>query len=73
MNHVALRLLPWPCWVGYVCVVPLAGCGGKPAGYPDTAPVNGTITLDGAPLEGASVSFSPVDGRSSSGKTDAQE
>lgn len=55
-----------------LCVVILAGCGGNPADYPDTAPVTGTVTLDGQPLEGARVSFTPQEGRSSSGTTDAQ-
>lgn len=49
----------------------LAGCGGRPAGYPETAPVSGVVTLDGEPLEGASVSFIPAAGRSSSGQTDS--
>lgn len=58
--------------VGCLAFVSLIGCGGTPAGYPDTAPVTGTITLDGAPLEGATISFAPAEGRSSSGKADAQ-
>ena len=49
----------------------IAGCGGRPAGYPETAPVSGRVTLDGEPLEGASVSFIPAAGRSSSGQTDS--
>lgn len=47
-----------------------AGCSGKLR----TEPVTGTVTLDGTPLEGATVSFSPVDattGHSSIGRTDA--
>jgi len=48
-----------------------SGCTSKPSGYPDTAQVEGTITLDGAPLEGAKVTFSPAKGRASKGTTDA--
>ncbi|NIP86928.1 MAG: carboxypeptidase regulatory-like domain-containing protein [Planctomycetales bacterium] len=58
--------------MSFLSLVLLAGCGGNPADYPETAPVTGTVTLDGAPLEGASINFVPATGRSSSGKTDAQ-
>ena len=49
----------------------VAGCGSS------TASVSGVVTLDGKPLEGASVSFAPASGDGggvggSSGKTDAQ-
>jgi len=47
------------------------GCGGgAPADQPDTAPVSGTVTLDGSPLPNVSVSFQPAEGRPSSGVTD---
>ncbi len=50
-------------------IIPL-GCGG--ASGPPLGKVSGTITLDGQPLAGASVSFSPMDGgRSSTGVTDS--
>lgn len=46
----------------------VAGCGGGP----DVASVTGTVNLDGKPLEGAMVVFTPVaGGRSSGGRTDA--
>ena len=35
------------------------------------ADVVGTVTLDGKPLEGASITFAPQSGRSSSGVTDS--
>jgi len=46
----------------------LVGCGGKPG----PVPVQGTVLLDGKPLEGATVSFVPEGGtgRSASGFTD---
>lgn len=49
----------------------VSGCGGG------TASVSGVVTLDGKPVEGASVSFAPVSGDGggiggSYGKTDAQ-
>jgi hypothetical protein len=44
-------------------VLLLAGCG--PSG-PELAPVNGTVKLDGRPLENADVVFQPEDARSPS-------
>jgi hypothetical protein len=46
-----------------------AGCGGGPAA-PPLGTVTGTITLDGEPVEGMSVIFTPSDSRSSTGMTD---
>lgn len=49
-----------------VCLV--LGCSGKAM-----LPVEGTITLDGKPLDGAAISFVPAEGgRPCSGQTDAQ-
>ena len=42
-------------WVGLLAV---AGCGGL--GYP-VSTVEGTITVDGAPIEAGTVSFSPLE------------
>ncbi len=53
--------------VSGVVTVGLVGCGRSQ--YPETAPVEGTITLNGAPVEGATVTFAPEKGRSSSGRT----
>jgi hypothetical protein len=51
-----------------VVAVGLSGCGGG------LASVEGVVTLDGQPVEGASVSFAPQDdtGKPASGATDAQ-
>lgn len=47
------------------------GCGG-PEGVPGVVRVSGTVTLDGTPVEGATVSFRPEgDTRAASGLTDA--
>jgi len=54
-----------------IMLVLALGCTGRPAGYPETAPVEGTVLLDGKPLEGALVIFSPAEGRASRGTTDA--
>jgi len=49
----------------------LSGCGGS--GRPETIPVSGTVTLDGKPVAGASVMFSPEpSGRPATGVTDEQ-
>ena len=47
----------------------LAGCGPS---LPPTIYVKGIVTLDGNPVEGAAVLFSPEEGRPASGITDAQ-
>ncbi len=55
--------------VGLV-VIASHGCGG---GSPlDTVPVSGTVTLDGTPVEGATVVFAPTagDGTAATGITD---
>ncbi|HVX16196.1 MAG TPA: DUF6795 domain-containing protein [Pirellulales bacterium] len=51
----------------------VVGCNRGPA-LPPTTPVSGTVTLDGKPLEGATVMFVPKDrekGTAANGKTDA--
>jgi hypothetical protein len=55
------------CALGFLLVfVAAAGCGGK------TAKVEGVVTLDGTPLQGATVTFVPDNGeRQASGLTDA--
>lgn len=53
-----------------VLLAAVAGCGG---GGPELAPVSGTVTLDGRPVEDAAVMFSPIDGGPvASGTTDSQ-
>lgn len=47
-------------------------CGCSSADVPELAPVEGTVTLDGEPLEGALVTFNKVGGgRPAYGRTDA--
>ncbi|MCA9014241.1 MAG: carboxypeptidase regulatory-like domain-containing protein [Planctomycetaceae bacterium] len=48
----------------------LVGCGSG-VDRPSTSKVEGTVTFDNQPLEGASISFIPQDGRPASGFTDA--
>lgn len=57
--------------LGLVSLVVLAGCGKS---GPRTYPVTGTVTYQNTPVEGAMVSFSPVDpeGNAAFGTTDAQ-
>ena len=54
-----------------VCILTAAGCSSNPAIYPEVADVVGVVTLDGQPLEGATVTFAPEAGRASSGVTDS--
>lgn len=48
----------------------LAGCGGDSSDQPELGQVKGTVTMDGSPLAGVSVTFSPDSGRPATGKTD---
>lgn len=53
-------------------VVLVSACGGPPSDQPDLSPVEGVVTLDGEPVESASISFQPTDGRrGAQGRTDA--
>jgi hypothetical protein len=50
-----------------IVVAMAVGCGG-----PATVPVSGTVTLDGEPVDGATVTFVPEgEGRPANGNTDA--
>ena len=58
-------------WFGMaVVLLSSIGCGDQPGTSP-TAPVSGTVTLDGKPLEGVSIAFVPTSGRPASGITNA--
>lgn len=48
------------------------GCGGGAGDQPDLGQVTGTISLDGEPLTGVIVMFSPEEGRQSVAVTDAE-
>jgi len=64
-----MRFMGLCCCVALVALV-IAGCGGS---GPDLGAVTGTVTLDGAALEGATVEFQPTaaGGSPSYGTTDA--
>lgn len=51
--------------------VSFAGCGGGAGDQPDLGLVKGTVTFEGSPLSGASVTFMPDNGRPASGTTDS--
>lgn len=54
-------------------MVSTLGCGGPVNDMPEIGSVEGTLTLDGEPIAGATVSFYPVaGGRSASGLTDEE-
>jgi hypothetical protein len=68
--------------VGLMVLLGIVGCGGGSDFTPTLAPVTGTITVDGAPAEGLTVTFEPqidnanskqksIVGKSSVGTTDA--
>ncbi len=61
-------------WLCLLCLLlaAFAGCPGGGTGV-DTVAVTGTVTLDGSPVGGANVAFSPksADGRAAAGITDA--
>ncbi len=50
----------------------LAGAGCSQGSGVELVPVEGVVTLDGKPVEGAEVLFRPESGRPSSGRTDAE-
>lgn len=54
---------------GSAALLLLSGCGPN---RPKTIDVHGVVTLDGNPVEGAAVLFSPAEGRPATGTTDAQ-
>jgi len=48
-------------------IVLSVGCGGRASNLPELVPVDGTVTLDGKPLSGAKVQFTPVGSTRGSG------
>ncbi len=57
-----------------ILILPLSiivGCSSKADDQPDIGQVTGVITVNAQPLEGATVKFSPENGRPSTGTTDA--
>ncbi|UUO07853.1 carboxypeptidase regulatory-like domain-containing protein [Blastopirellula sp. J2-11] len=52
-----------------LCGLVLVGCSIGPTDLPEVAPVSGTVTLDGKPLNNATLTFQPAVGRPSSGLT----
>lgn len=57
--------------IGILGVLVAAGCSSNSVVYPEVADVVGVVTLDGQPLEAATITFVPEAGRSSSGVTDS--
>lgn len=54
-----------------VAFLSTCACRSKPSDQPDLGTVTGVVTMDGAPLAGALVSFAPEAGRASQGVTDS--
>jgi hypothetical protein len=56
-----IRSVQWSIALfGALCLVVFAGCPAGSAG-PNTAPVKGTLTIDGQPANNVSITFSPMD------------
>ncbi|QDV67504.1 hypothetical protein Poly24_12040 [Rosistilla carotiformis] len=55
---------------GLLAMLILATFGCGPSGLPPLGTVHGTVTIDGQPVEGASIEFIPENGRPSVGETD---
>src|SRR5688572_29811168 len=55
----------------FAIVLLISGCGSGGSDAPELGAVSGTVTLNGQPLAGATVTFQPEQGRASSGVTDA--
>ena len=64
---VKLHRSGWTCFLALT----LFGCTARPANQPKIAPVSGTVTMDGRPLEGVAVVFESERGVLSFGNTDA--
>ena len=54
-----------------VALLLLPGCMGGGVDYPEVVSVTGVVLLEGQPIDGATITFAPLTGRASSGKTDA--
>ncbi len=57
-------------WLAMVLLIFATGCGSRDG--VQLVPVQGHVTLDGQPLDRATVTFQPADGRPSVGITDAK-
>ena len=57
--------------IGISGVLIAAGCSSNSVVYPEVAAVVGVVTLNGQPLQAATITFVPEAGRSSSGVTDS--
>ncbi len=56
-----IRTVQWSlALLGALCLVGLVGCSPASSG-PSTAPVKGTLTIDGQPANNVQITFSPVD------------
>lgn len=58
-------------FLSIICLVNFA-CSSKPADRPDLGKVTGVVVLDGTPVEGIEVQFTPEKGRGSQGVTDGE-
>ena len=55
-----------------LALVSTSACRSAPSDQPDLGQVSGVVTMDGAPLANAQVSFAPDEGRASQAITDSE-
>ncbi|MCA9015479.1 MAG: hypothetical protein KDA77_09145 [Planctomycetaceae bacterium] len=65
---MTFKMRTLPCLI-LICLMSTA-CSSRPADQPELGEVAGIVTLDGKPLDGVLVQFTPAEGRGSQGLTD---
>jgi len=65
-----MKTIPWSL-LAVAALLASGGCGSS-GNQPELGTVSGVVKMDGQPLVGVLVSFSPANGRTSTGVTDAQ-
>lgn len=64
------QILTLPC-LTLICLMS-ASCSSGPSDQPELGEVTGVVTLDGKPLEGVLVQYTPEEGRGSQSMTDSE-
>jgi hypothetical protein len=68
----AIVVFSSPKWLSLLALVLFFGCTSRTSNRPPTYPVTGTVTLNGKAVDGAVVTFQPMEGKGSAiGSTDS--